>query len=561
MKTWFKRLSFAVGLSGCLLLSTWAEPPRPTSEEAAIQAIQQAPDPSAVVAAYGNGIAINRNDPKLHAAYVNRMVDLGLPELAYHQAELLTTLDPSNGLAYGVVAYVNARRGQMVDAISAINVAAPLVPDNRFIQRTAGEILAWYDLKADKTTIPNMAKDGLARVRDTVGQSIAFTQAYDTATKAYQAQASSVIQEQPTGIAPAQTQVQPQSSTTVTTDAYAGSAMEAPLTPSPYSSSYYPNYYSDYAYDWGPGWVQPAPWWWWQPAGYFAGFSFFPFSTTFLFDNDDFFFHNRHFFHGRDRDDRFFHGNRDFRFDRDNRFAHGNRDFRHDGFFNHNDRSVWHQNGGGRNAFFGTPARPNHLMAQNMRNNNFRSFSPAGTINQGTLRTGRDLRGATALATRPNTFSTWPNTSANRFNNRSGITTWSQPMNGRTATRNFTGIPNQQNSALVGRGNGMGVRPMNVHPSPRTFSNIPGQQASGFAGRPGGFGGMNVRSAPGFSAPVHSAPGFAGRPGGGGGFHGGSMGGVGGFQGGGHGGGGGGGGGHGGGGGGGHGGGGGGGHR
>ena len=87
----------------------------------------------AVVTAYANGIALDRSDPKLHEAYVARMVDLGLPELAYHQAQTLTTLQSSNGLAWGVVAYVDARRGQMADAISAINLASQFAPENAFV--------------------------------------------------------------------------------------------------------------------------------------------------------------------------------------------------------------------------------------------------------------------------------------------------------------------------------------------------------------------------------------------------------------------------------------------
>ena len=97
---------------------------------AAIQAIQQAPDPSATVAAYVNGASVDRNDPRLSEAYVVRMVDLGLPELAFHQAQTLTTLESNNGLAWGVIAYVEARRGNMPEAISAINLAGQFAPDN-----------------------------------------------------------------------------------------------------------------------------------------------------------------------------------------------------------------------------------------------------------------------------------------------------------------------------------------------------------------------------------------------------------------------------------------------
>src|SRR3989442_15152900 len=109
--------------------------------------------------------------------------------------------------------------------------------------------------------------------------------------------------------------------------------------------------YPDYYYDWGPGWVQPAPWWWWQPAGFFIGFDFFPCRTFFVFD-DFLFFRHHHFFHH----DRFF-------FDRH---------FHRDGFFVR-DRA-------GRGAFFGTPARANSSVA-GLARARFRSDPVVATAN------------------------------------------------------------------------------------------------------------------------------------------------------------------------------------
>src|SRR5664280_1117071 len=193
MNTWLK-VSLGLLIWGGALGGGCSESvtSQPATIAGAIQAIQQAPDPSAVVAAYGNGIALAPNDPKLHEAYVARMVDLGLPEMAYHQAQILTTLQPNNGLAWGVVAYVDARRGQMPEAVSAINLAGQFASSNKFVVHTAGEIIAWYDVKADKTKLPDNAKDGLTRVRGLVDKQPAFTEAYDTARKAYQGQTSEV---------------------------------------------------------------------------------------------------------------------------------------------------------------------------------------------------------------------------------------------------------------------------------------------------------------------------------------------------------------------------------
>lgn len=188
-----------------LLAAGWAcvggaAPPSP-SVESAIQSIQQAPDPSAAVTAFANGFAVDRNNPRLYDAYVSRMVDLGLPELAYHQAQTLTTLQNNNGLAWGVVGFVDARRAQMPEALSAVNLAGQYAPDNKFVQHTAGELAAWYDYKADKSTIPENTRDGLLKVRRLLQQQPTFTEAYGTAQKAYQT--STAPPTQPGSSAPA----------------------------------------------------------------------------------------------------------------------------------------------------------------------------------------------------------------------------------------------------------------------------------------------------------------------------------------------------------------------
>lgn len=373
-------------LSGCVvlgLITGAGAAPADQSAKAAIEALRQAPDPSAAISAFANGYALDRNNPELYNAYVARMVDLGLPEVAYHQAQTLTTLQSNNGLAWGVVAYVDARRQQLPDAISAINLAGQFAPDNTFVQHTAGELAAWYDFKADKSTLPESAKTGLAKVRSLLEQRPAFTTAYNTAQKAYQSQANADTQpaaetsgsitepadrEASSELVPnaAQAQVAPlvpqaqidqQALPPDTAPVYS-----APLAPPAYyEPSYYPQYpepyypaYSDvyldwgpaYGYDSGPGWVSPSPWCWWRPYGFWGGANFIPFGVGFaLGDFDD--FHHHHF-------------------DRDGFFHDGF--FHHDGDFRHHDRGAFayepgrdsrfgHGTTRDRNAFFGTPAR------------------------------------------------------------------------------------------------------------------------------------------------------------------------------------------------------------
>ena len=349
------RAGLILGCGLVAALAGWAQASPPPADAAPLQAIQQAPDPSAAVAAYANGSAIARDDPRINEAYVARMVAFGLPEMAYHQAQMLVALQPKNGLAWGVVAYVDARRGQMTDAIMAINAAGQFAPDNPFVAHTAGELVAWYDLRSDKTTLPENAKAGLAKLRDALAKQAAFKGAYDTASRAYQAQARA--EAQPAQAAPGQYAPAPQAQGAPSVQAAPGAPPpQAPLQgdlvaplgyaeppPPPayypdYSASYYagaPDFYDDYG-DWGPDWITPGDWW--EPCGFWAGCGFSPFGACVFGD--------------------FGYGGRFWRGDRGGH----NRGF--GGFGPGGDRGIWHRGVNGRNDFFGTPARPSGAVAR-----------------------------------------------------------------------------------------------------------------------------------------------------------------------------------------------------
>ncbi|MGO8678355.1 MAG: hypothetical protein ACLQVX_21145 [Limisphaerales bacterium] len=334
-------------ISLCLSTALRAQRTPAPGDAAPIQAIQQAADPSGAVAAYANGIALGRQDPGLYEAYIARMVDFGLPELAYHQAQALTTLQSSNGLAWGVVAYVDARRGQMPEAILAINLAGQFAPENKFVARTAGELVAWYDLKADKTAFPDKAKEGLAKIRALLDKQPGFTAAYDTARKAYQAQAEAQSgQYAPSPQDPgapssrASPAAPPPPQATAQGDLIAPLGYTPPPTPPPYYPDYSDSYYGgapDFCDDWGPGWVAPAPWCWWQPCGFWGGCGFLPFGAVCVFGGD---------------------------FDRRGRFGHTDHWGRNGAFGPEHNPGAWHTVAHGHDSFFGTPARPSAAIAQ-----------------------------------------------------------------------------------------------------------------------------------------------------------------------------------------------------
>lgn len=320
---------------GLLVQPTWSltldqsvPPPesavrQPDQLSLSIQAIEQAPDPSAAVAAYARGVALDPSNPNLLEVYVNRMVDFGLPEVAYRQAQVLVAMDPNNGQAWAVLSYASARRGQMAEAFADLVQAANREPDNKFIQSTAGELLAWYD--RNKATVPDSLKGSLEKIRRQMAGQKAYADAYQQATG--ELAQSPGTQQQRAQPAPQQqyggSYLPVPSFSDSGVDYGAAYAPYSLLSPDAinypgyypyYSSSYYPPYcYPSYAYGWGWPYSFGDGWW---PYGPFCGSGFFFGFNNRFFHRDDFFFHDRFFTHRFDSDD--FHHHSGF-----DRFNHG----------------------------------------------------------------------------------------------------------------------------------------------------------------------------------------------------------------------------------------------
>src|SRR3954452_842620 len=122
-----------------------------------LAAIREARDPSAAINAYANAItqANGRAEDIVAAedALVRQMVSFGLPEMADTQAQDLVARDPKNGVAWAVAAHLAAKRGDPSAALSQVEVAAERSPDDPFVQRTAGQVLAWFDARADQSKV------------------------------------------------------------------------------------------------------------------------------------------------------------------------------------------------------------------------------------------------------------------------------------------------------------------------------------------------------------------------------------------------------------------------
>src|SRR3954462_9556895 len=121
------RLIFVVAMAamlvGSFLNTAFAEPttaPAPTlSTSPGAEKIREAATPSQAVEAYAAAApGVSGDDLNaVERAYVRRMIDFGLPEMAEAQAAELTRHTPDDGVAWGVLGFMSARRNKTDDAL------------------------------------------------------------------------------------------------------------------------------------------------------------------------------------------------------------------------------------------------------------------------------------------------------------------------------------------------------------------------------------------------------------------------------------------------------------
>ena len=179
-----------------------------------LQSLRNAPDPSAVIDAYSRGIAIDPNSIPLHEAFIQRMIGFGLADMVYLQAQRLAELDSSNGLAWGVVAYVNALRGKMPLAVSAVILAVKDRPDDPFVQNIAGQLLAWYDQRPQRPEFEDSQKEALLKIRSDLAGKQPFDDGYNKAREEYEKAAAQEADSQPSPQGPAAEGLPPQEAIT-----------------------------------------------------------------------------------------------------------------------------------------------------------------------------------------------------------------------------------------------------------------------------------------------------------------------------------------------------------
>lgn len=235
--------------------------PLQPGDPGAIRAILEAPDPSAAIGAYARATGAGSDRLAADRAFVRRMVEFSLPEMAESQAREVAAREPTAALAQAVVAYMCGKRGETIEAMIRIAIAASTQPDDPFVQRTAGQLIAWYDTLADRSQFSDSIRAEIEAVRASLAERALYKEAYERARDAYLAAAPpSATPPEPGAPVPALPSVTAPSTTTTTTETTTTYTTAPVYEPAPYVVEYpvyYPVYTSCYP---AAGWY--SSWWW-----------------------------------------------------------------------------------------------------------------------------------------------------------------------------------------------------------------------------------------------------------------------------------------------------------
>ncbi|MGC9454663.1 MAG: hypothetical protein ACP5HU_07345 [Phycisphaerae bacterium] len=174
--------------------------PTPADAEAqlaqAVADVQSAENAAEAAAAYAHGCSIDRIHVPLHRAYMHRMLELGMPQIAAHPARTLTLLKPEEEpLAWALVGYRDATQNHWADALEATMRAAEELPDNEAVLHNAGQLVAWYERSDDKPRASDRTKRAMAELRvEHLPKGGAFAAAYRDISAAYDQRAEAVAE-------------------------------------------------------------------------------------------------------------------------------------------------------------------------------------------------------------------------------------------------------------------------------------------------------------------------------------------------------------------------------
>lgn len=162
--------------------------------EQAVEKIRAAENAAEAASFYARGNTIDKLHAPLHRAYMHRMLELGLPQLAAHPARTLTVLRPEDEpLAWAVAGHYYARRNHWNDALEATMRAAEELPNTEAVLHNAGQLTAWYERSHNQPRASDRTKRAMAKMlSENLPKGNAFASAYKDILTAYDAHARAV---------------------------------------------------------------------------------------------------------------------------------------------------------------------------------------------------------------------------------------------------------------------------------------------------------------------------------------------------------------------------------
>lgn len=153
-----------------------------SSSAGSLDAIRSAPTASDATNAYAKAIANVRDPSAAQKAFIQKMIDLESPELGEAQAKELTQF-VGDGTAWAVMAFASGQRGEIAPAMDQTAKAVKYAPDNAFVQKTAAQLLAWYDYKVDADSVSDSTKQTAETIRKNVEPRRGYAQTYREVTE------------------------------------------------------------------------------------------------------------------------------------------------------------------------------------------------------------------------------------------------------------------------------------------------------------------------------------------------------------------------------------------
>jgi hypothetical protein len=180
-----RRVAAAVALLAGLAASAQDGPTSQAAPGPALLELRAARTPAAAVDAYARAAAAEPDNPAVTAAFLRQMIDLNVPHLAEAAARRALEREPHNGVALAICAYSAAMRGTTARALDVVADAVKQSPREPFVQRTAGQLVAWYEVQEQSEQLSAGEKSDLQLIRRELSGRPAYSDGFREAREVY----------------------------------------------------------------------------------------------------------------------------------------------------------------------------------------------------------------------------------------------------------------------------------------------------------------------------------------------------------------------------------------